>query len=233
MVESAPPSVADPRAEGQRKHQPLRLGGGMQGGEDAARANGGGASGRIDLDPVQPVERQHQPPVGLRGAGQPGVPAYRHDRRARLVRKRQNHRDLPGRPRPHHADRRAGIAAGPVGPPFARVRARQNGVGSEGGAESVENIHVKALTRGPPQDKSRAATWRRTTLSGWMESAKARDRGLSMYRFSLKILLVAGGRSELNLRADDPTQVKLVAGARNQLKLLIFAPDFSAWRYAF
>lgn len=44
--------------------------------------------------------------------------------------------------------------------------------------------------------------------------------------------LVAGGRSKLNLRADDPTQVKLVAGARNQLNLLIFAPDFSAWRYA-
>jgi hypothetical protein len=46
------------------------------------------------------------------------------------------------------------------------------------------------------------------------------------------IKLVAGGRSKLNLRADDPTQVKLVAGAHNQLNLMIFAPDFSAWRYA-
>ncbi|EAP78161.1 hypothetical protein ISM_07690 [Roseovarius nubinhibens ISM] len=42
-------------------------------------------------------------------------------------------------------------------------------------------------------------------------------------------VLVAGGRSELNLRG---SQDKLVAGKRNQLNLLIFAPDFSAWRYA-
>ena len=41
--------------------------------------------------------------------------------------------------------------------------------------------------------------------------------------------VVAGGRSELNLRG---SQDKLVAGKRNQLNLLIFAPDFSAWRYA-
>lgn len=49
---------------------------------------------------------------------------------------------------------------------------------------------------------------------------------------ALQVSLVAGGRSKLNLRADDPTQVKLVAGASNQLNLMIFAPDFSAWRYA-
>ena len=44
--------------------------------------------------------------------------------------------------------------------------------------------------------------------------------------------LVAGGRTKLNYRDPESSEVKLVAGVRNQLKYLLFAPDISAWRYA-
>ena len=47
---------------------------------------------------------------------------------------------------------------------------------------------------------------------------------------SVEEVLVAGGRPHLNLLYENKD--KLVEEARNQLILLVFSPDISAWRYA-
>ncbi|MFW8637489.1 hypothetical protein [Cribrihabitans pelagius] len=61
---------------------------------------------------------------------------------------------------------------------------------------------------------------------------KAPDGTSEASDISSEIVLVAGARSQLNLRDGQSKQDKLVAGIRNQLHLLLFAPDISAWRYS-
>lgn len=69
-------------------------------------------------------------------------------------------------------------------------------------------------------------------LGAIMEMVDQNERRPGGKTAGRSLSVVAGGRNRLSLRTDHGGQVKLVAGASNQLSLLITSPDFSAWRYA-